>query len=573
MIYYRLKFLWIKEMMKLKSKALRLLMGVGLFSVLLLGQNISANTENLAFHEAVSDVMMPALQTQSKQSFLRKLYAQTFFIPIWIEKDSPSSMSRELFQHIKADSTLNKAGKLYQDALALEEKMNLLYLSETNVSQKVDIEFKLSQLYKGYADYTLYGSINWGAFQARLSNLRVKAITAGWITHKPTVSPLQLMENAISSGSLERAFAQAEPDKYRYKELKKALHKYIMIKENGGWPLIDLKTTLKSGASHEAVAQIRERLRISGDYKSCEEQSEESLVYDECLKEAVKQFQGRNGLVADGKIAKRTRKILNRTIDENIATMKINLDRIKWLNERNDKRHVIINIPAFRLYFEEDDKLRQTMKVIVGKRKNPTPVFSNRVKTIVLNPYWNVPKSIVQKEMIPKLMRNSNAMAKKGIEIHTGWGKDARKISGSSVNWSQYRYSKSMPFRFAQVPGKRNALGKVKFLFPNKFAVYMHDTPNKKLFNRNIRAFSHGCIRLHKPRELLETFSTFNNNVHLEKSQKILKSRKRTYLPLDNTVPVDVVYLTSWIDYDGVLQFRNDIYGYDKMQIASSRKW
>jgi len=383
---------------------------------------------------------------------------------------------------------------------------------------------------------------------------------------------LQLIENAILGGSLETAFNQAEPNKYRYKALKKELNKYIAIKENGGWLPIILKGTLKPGKSHASVPSIRERLRVTDDYTTCEESTDE-LLYDACLKKAVIHFQKRNGLIAKGKIEKNTRIALNKTVEEYIATMKINLDRIKWLNERNSKRHVIINIPAFRLYFEEDDKLRQTMKVIVGKRKNPTPVFSNRVKTIVLNPYWNVPKSIIQKEMIPKLMRNPNAMARKGIEIHTGWGKDAKKISGGSVDWRQYRYSKHMPFRFAQVPGTRNALGKVKFLFPNQFAVYMHDTPTKPLFKKNVRAFSHGCIRLEKPRELLKTFSTFNQNVDFEKSQKRLKGKRRAYLSLDSTVPIDVIYLTAWVDYDGVLQSRNDIYGYDKMQIASSRKW
>jgi len=560
-------------MIKLKNRVVRLLVVIGFFSVLFFGQGALAKTENLAFHESMSDVMMNSLQTQPKDSFLRKLYTQTFFVPVWIEKGNPSSLSKELFEHIKADNTLDKMGKLYQDTLALEQKMNELYNFGANFSQAVDLEFKISQLYKGYADYTLYGSINWGAFQARLSNLRVDAITAGWVTHKPTVSPLQLIENATLGGSLETAFNQAEPNKYRYKALKKELNKYIAIKENGGWFPVTLKGPLKPGKSHVSIPSIRERLRVTGDYKTCEESTDDELLYDACLKKAVIHFQKRNGLVAQGKIEKNTRIALNKTVEEHIATMKINLDRIKWLNERNSKRHVIINIPAFRLYFEEDDKLRQTMKVIVGKRKNPTPIFSNRVKTIVLNPYWNVPKSIIQKEMIPKLLRNPNAMAKKGIEIHTGWGKDARKISGGSVDWNQYRYSKHMPFRFAQVPGRRNALGKVKFLFPNQFAVYMHDTPTKPLFKKNVRAFSHGCIRLEKPIELLKTFSTFNENVNFEKSQKRLKGKRRAYLSLDSTVPIDVVYLTAWIDYDGVLQSRNDIYGYDKMQIASSRKW
>ena len=164
-------------------------------------------------------------------------------------------------------------------------------------------------------------------------------------------------------------------------------------------------------------------------------------------------------------------------------------------------------------------------------------------------------------------------MKKQGIEIRNGWHKDAEIVSPYSVDWAQYRYSKSMPFRFAQVPGYKNALGKVKFLFPNKFSVYMHDTPGKHLFDKSVRAFSHGCIRLSQPRELLKTFSTFNENVDFEKSQERLKGSKKSYLKLDNQVPVDVIYLTSYVDYEGVLQFRNDIYGYDKMQLQAFRKW
>jgi murein L,D-transpeptidase YcbB/YkuD len=175
--------------------------------------------------------------------------------------------------------------------------------------------------------------------------------------------------------------------------------------------------------------------------------------------------------------------------------------------------------------------------------------------------------------MIPKLLKDINAMTKQGIEIRDGWSKNAKLVNPKTIDWAEYRYAKHMPFRFAQVPGPRNALGKVKFLFPNKFAVYMHDTPMKSLFKKNKRAFSHGCIRLHKPRELLKTFASFNTNVDFKKSQKILKGKEKTYFELKEQVPVDVVYLTSWVDYKGKLQFRNDIYGYDRMQLKSFRKW
>lgn len=557
-------------MIRIKKRMKYFCSRIGILFTFLWSMHLYANTD-VKFHDVSSTVMMNSLEPLPQNSFLRKLYTQLFFIPVWVQEENPSLLSEELFTHIQNDKTLPPYSKLKKDALYLSKMSQDIYAFNGSLMQKIDLEFKIAQLYKGYADYMLYGSINWGAFQDRLYNLRSKEIKGAWITYKPEFGPISLLESALISGSLEDIFRKVIPKRYHYVELKEALLKYLEIQKQGGWHYLPLSSLLKVGKSYTVVPALRERLKISSDYKRCP--SRESNIYDNCLKKAVIHFQKRHGLVAKGAIDRETMRALNTPIEQRIKQIRLNLDRIKWLHECNAKRHIVINIPAFTLFFEEGRKLRQQMRVIVGKRKNPTPIFSNIVKTIVLNPHWNVPKSIIQKEMIPKLMKNPNAMVRQGIEIHTGWGKDATKVDGGSVDWSQYRYSKTMPFRFAQVPGYRNALGKVKFLFPNQFSVYMHDTPNKRLFNRNKRAFSHGCIRLHKPRELLKTFSTFNETVDFKKSQKRLKGKRKAYLNLTNQVPIDVVYLTSYVDYEGVLQFRNDVYGYDKMQLLSYRQW
>ncbi|EIF50454.1 murein L,D-transpeptidase [Sulfurovum sp. AR] len=557
-------------MKKIKQRIRDLSIRFGLMAVLMFTQGASANT-HLEFHEAASTVMINSLETEPSNSFLKQLYTRLFFVPVWIDENSLSTFSQELFRQIKQDKTLDITSRLYRDTVDLEREAQDIYGLNGTLSQKVDLEFKMSQLYKGYADYTLYGSINWGAFQDRLYNLKAEGIHAGWVTYRPGFSPLSLLETAAMSGSLSELFAQAVPKEYHYKALQASLIKYLEIQKNGGWPIIAFKGVLKPGESHEIVPLLRKRVRITGDYGSCN--SKEGDLYDSCLKEAVVHFQKRHGLEAEGIIGAKTMAALNVPIEKRVEQIRLNLDRIKWLHERNAKRHIIINIPAFTLFFEEDKALRLQMKVITGTRKNPTPVFSNTVRTIVLNPHWNVPKSIIQKEMIPKIFRDPNAMKKEKIEIYTGWGEDAQKVDASSVNWGQYRYSKNVPYRFAQTPGYHNALGKVKFLFPNQFSVYMHDTPTKNLFNRNVRAFSHGCIRLSKPIELLETFSTFNDTIDFEKAQERLKGKRKEFLALTQRVPVDVVYLTAYVDYDGVLQFRDDIYGYDKMQLQSYRKW
>jgi len=558
--------------MKLRKKIIHLNHILSLVMLLGFIQLTELKASEIEYQERASEIIMNSLQGQPKNSFLRKLYTQLFFVPAWMHEKGLSSAAKELFAHIKDDGTLDKTGKLYQDALLLEERAHEVYASHGSVAQKIDLEFKISQLYEGYTNYAYLGSINWGAFNARISNLMVNDVNTEWVLHRPDVDAISMLEKAVLGSSLEEQLQNAVPSKYHYKALRKELIKYRNIKDAGGWQRIPAHGTLKFGMKHQGVHLLRERLRATGDYKSCKNSTKVDL-YDTCLKKAVKHFQKRNGLAADGEVGAGTLRALNKTVDDRITTILLNLDRIKWLKDRHSKRHVIINIPDFMLYFEEDGKLRQTIRTIVGKPNHPTPIFSNTVQTIVLNPYWNLPKSIIQKEMIPKLLRNPNAMRKKGIEIYSGWGKDAKKINPKSIDWTKYLYSDDVPFRFAQLPGSRNALGKVKFLFPNKFSVYMHDTPTKKLFKRSKRAFSHGCIRLQKPRELLKTFSTFNPNVDFNKSQKILKGKKKSFISLEEKVPVDVIYLTAWVDYDGKLQFRNDIYGYDKMQLKSFRKW
>lgn len=558
-------------MINRKNSIKRLYMGIGLLFALLFSPGLTANT-NVPYHEVVSTVMMNSLRTQPQESFLRRLYTQLFFLPVWMSESNPSAAANTLFDHIKNDITLDKEGKLYQDTLRLKEKVDAVYANYGKLVDKVDLEFKISQLYKAYTNYAYLGSINWGAFQARISNLIVNDVSTEWVLHRPKVDAIGMLEHTALGGDLATALEEAIPTKYHYRALQKKVAEYRRIKANGGWEAVTLTQSLKPGKSAEGVTSLRERLSVTGDYVPCE-QIGEDLVYDTCLQDAVKHFQKRNGLSEDGEVGLITLAVLNKTVDERIETLLLNLDRIKWFRDQDSKRHIVINIPDFMLYFEEDGKLIQSMRTIVGTPKNPTPIFSNSVQTIVLNPQWNVPKSIIQNEMIPKLLRNSNAMRKDKIEIYSGWESDAVKINPASVNWHDYRYSKHVPYRFAQTSGVHNALGKVKFLFPNKFSVYMHDTPGKHLFNKDKRSFSHGCIRLQKPRELLETFSTFNDNVDFEKSQNILEGKKKVYLALKKRVPVDVIYLTAWVDYEGALQFRNDVYHYDELQLKSFRKW
>lgn len=529
-----------------------------------------AHASEIAYQESASEVMLERFAAPGGEPFLKTLYTQLYFVPVWTKDEGLSALAQALFAKIGSDRTFDHSGTLKQESLALQAKGEALYESGASLGEKVDLEFEISRLYRRYAEYVLYGSINWGAFGAQLHNLKGEGIHAGWVPYKPQADPVTLLQEAILEGSLEDAFEGAEPKSYRYDALREKLIGHLELQERGEWAPIPYTRVIKRGTEQENVPLVRERLRLLGDYKGC---AEESTRYDGCMEAAVKAFQARHGLESDGVIGPQTMQALNMTLQERIDILRLNLDRIKWLIPRCTTRHIVINIPAFMLAIEHSGAVERQMKVVIGKRKNPTPVFSDVVETVVLNPNWNVPKSIIQKEMIPKLLRNPGAMRKEGIHIYSGWGRDARRIGGGEVNWANYRYTKNLPFRFVQPPGDDNALGKVKFLFPNPFTVYMHDTPAKSLFDRSSRAFSHGCIRLEQPMEMLRFFAQNDPNVDYEKALKRLEGSRNEHLKLEQQVPVDIVYLTAFVDYNGTLQFRPDIYLYDRMQRETLREW
>ncbi|MDD3591349.1 MAG: L,D-transpeptidase family protein [Sulfurovum sp.] len=529
-----------------------------------------APASEIDYQESVSEVMLERFMVQEEESFLKTLYTRLYFIPAWTTEHGVSALAEALFAKIGNDRTLDSSGTLKQESLALQAKAEALYQSGAALGEKIGLEFRISELYRRYAEYALYGSINWGAFDAQLHNLKAQGIHAAWVPYKPQADPVTLLQEAILEGSLEEAFEGAEPKSYHYSALKEKLIEHLELLSAGEWEPIFFSRAIRPGQSDAALPQIRERLRQLGDDTGC---AEESTRYGGCTLKAVKAFQARHGLESDGVIGAQTMQALNIPLQERIAILRLNLDRIKWLIPRCTTRHIVINIPSFMVFIEDSGVLDRQMKAVVGTRRNPTPVFSDIVETVVLNPNWNVPKSIVQKEMIPKLLRNPGAMNREGIHIYTGWGKDARRIGGGDVNWANYRYTKHLPFRFVQPPGHKNALGKVKFLFPNRYAVYMHDTPAKSLFGRTSRAFSHGCIRLEQPMEMLRFFGENDPNINYEKSLKRLEGSRNEHLKLALQVPVDIVYLTAFVDYDGTLQFRPDIYQYDRMQRETLRAW
>jgi murein L,D-transpeptidase YcbB/YkuD len=536
----------------------------GFFSSSLVGKN---------FDIVAQAIITKSLHSQPRSSYLKRMYQISGNRPIWVTSHNLTPIAKQLITRVLNDPMLDHRTKIYQNARSIlaNGTSSSLFGGRDSISKHIKLEFKLSQLFKNYGNYTIYGMIHWGHFKILFKRQAgLNDVYADWEIY-PKYTLYTLLRAIMVSGDLNTPFETLTPRTRLYTKLKRKLEEYRQIARSGGWSKIKISSKITLGQSNAAIPAIRERLALSGDLKGC--QVNDSPIYDSCLFESVKIFQKRNGQLVDGVIGKGTAQALSQSIDSIITKIRLNLDRIKMMKRHDSGRHIMVNIPAFELYFYQDGDIIQSMRVVTGSKTHPTPIFSESIKTIVLNPYWNVPTSIIQKEMIPKLLRNKNAMKRQNIEVRNGWGPDAKTISPSSVDWSKYRYSKSVPYRFAQLPGYKNALGKVKFLFPNKFSVYMHDTPQKHLFKRHTRAYSHGCIRLQNPIALLKTFATFNDNVDYDLSKKRLKGKKQIYLNLNEDVPVDVTYLTAWVDPSGTLQMRNDIYNYDNMQLKYQRRY
>jgi murein L,D-transpeptidase YcbB/YkuD len=414
---------------------------------------------------------------QTSYKTLDEMYKLLGHQPVWVSRAGLSVYATELFTEIKEDITLDKNGTIYK-----EYQRFFAFPLPKNNKKIVDYELAISKLYKRYMGHLLYGEINWKKFQR---DLKRHHRNAAWVTHDVVASPESLLVTAINAGTLVTAFEKAKPQFQWFETLLIALKKYQKIAADGGWKRLPAFKTIKPEESNNSMLpDIRERLSLEGDYNDCPEVVD-STNYDACLLDAVKSFQKRHGLAAEGYIGKLTQKALSRSAEEKAAQIKLNINRMKWLKRDSERYRIFVNIPAFIMYVFDNHKQIQSMKVIVGKRRHETPVFYNRVRSIVLNPYWRIPRSIIRHEMIPKLKKNRHYLINNRIELHTGYSEHSPSVNSLKVNW--HKYGRNLPpYKFMQSPGVKNALGKIKYLFPNKFAVYMHDTNAKSLFKKNI---------------------------------------------------------------------------------------
>ncbi len=366
-----------------------------------------------------------------------------------------------------------------------------------------------------------------------------------------------LLAEAARSGHPESVLAGLRPTHPQYRALCEALARYRTLAARGVEPEpLPARSRLRPGARGPAVTALRARLWREGDLAAATAAGGD--VFDAAAAEALKRFQARHGLAATGTLDPATVAALNVPAEERVRAIGLNLERWRWMAPPAARRSVLVNVPTFELHAYEDEREAFAMRVVTGEPGRPTPVFREDMTTVVFSPYWNVPPIIAATETLPLVLRDPGYVRRMGLEVLRG----DEVVDPLRVNWR--RDASRVTFR--QRPGAGNALGRVKFLFPNPFNVYLHDTPQTALFARPRRAFSHGCVRVEQPARMAEWVLHGARGWTSARIRAAMGAGRESAVPLPDAIPVTVAYFTVWVDPDGTVQFRPDVYGHDRLQ-------
>lgn len=461
-------------------------------------------------------------QLKNYQADVETLYRKHQYKYVWYDEKGINEFGNVLYNKI---NNLEEEG--IQVAIPYKNKLDEIY-ENVEDNQKPDIETELlnSSLYFFYADKVYHG------LDAK------KVAETGWYLPRKKESYVNNLDSLLNNPSLINKDEKGVLSQYY--RLKDALEKYRQMEKNGGWKTIDIDPAVKSykpGDSSKTITQIRQWLFVNGDIRV----DSKSSVYDKTLASGILKFKQRNGVTVNKVILPEHIKAMNVPLAARIKTIMVNMERCRWISNdiTKSKELVVVNIPAYQLTYFKDGKPALVSNVVVGKALNKTVIFSAPMKHIVFSPYWNVPTSILKKEILPGIEKNENYLEEHDMEWHE-----------SNVR---------------QRPGPKNSLGLVKFLFPNSNAIYLHDTPSKNLFKSEDRAFSHGCVRVAKAKELANLILKNDKSWTPEKIDEAMHSGEEKWHTLANKIPVYIGYFTAWVDDRGAVHFYDDIYQRDEI--------
>lgn len=384
-----------------------------------------------------------------------------------------------------------------------------------------------------------------------------------WKKNPPHEDDVELLANN-SSGRLGDVIEKLHSEHDQYEKLRKALADYRKLESE--WKFEKTSSSnqvLKPGMKSSLIPKIRYRVSLT-DLESYD--PEDSLVYDDKLADAVEIFQRRHGLEPDRIISGETLRQLNKSFGEKADLIELNLERVRWLPAPCENC-IVVNVPEYMLRVYKNKKVEMEMRVVLGSAYNATPIFSDTLEYIVFSPTWSVPKSILGEEMVPKLQENATAYDPERFQFF----QDGKEIHPEDIDWKDKDLDTSK-IRVVEKPGDKNALGLVKFIMPNDFSIYLHDTPAQAHFNENNRALSHGCVRLEKPVDLAEYLLRDQDDWNREKINEAMAGTEPITVHLEEHIPVQIDYRTVWVDDDGLVNFREDVYGHDKRQMRALKR-
>lgn len=477
-----------------------------------------------------------------------RFYLEHEFDTVWVDDERPRRRVTEVLSAVRGAARDGLRPANYHQA-EIEAILGSLdrHPRAARASMLADLELLVSDAFLLLASHHLAGVLD------------PESIDPEWIANRRGMDFVPVLSTVARKGRVSETLAGLLPKQSGYRRLRESLAEHRALAERGGWPRVSGGATLRPGDRSERVLELRRRLADSAGEPAVADSAD---VFDAALAESVARFQARHGLEADGLVGSKTLAALNTPIERRIRQILVNLERWRWLPESLGDPHVLVNIADFHLDVMERGEPILTMRVIVGRPYRRTPVFSGELTYLVLNPTWEVPPSIAVKDILPKAREDPDFFARTGTEVLSGWGGEDEIVDPASVDWQQVP-TKRFPYRFRQRPGPLNALGRIKFMFPNRFSVYLHDTPARELFGKTERIFSSGCIRIAEPLALAEYLLT-GSSWNTESIQKALDTGKEQTVRLPKRVPVHLLYWTAWVAPDGTVQFRDDVYDRDE---------
>lgn len=519
--------------------------------------------------ESVSAHIQKSVHTRLKgknKTIVQNIYDQSGYRPLWVDEKNKKKMSA-LIRALN-DPLFNYKNKSF-DQKSIKRLFFLLDNNEISPAKQAAVYARLDMILTNsmvrLARFIVEGDVDWVLVQEKLAALEESDnIKANWEMRMKSFSDAGGLTATIQRGNIYAYLKSLLPMKERYLQLIKLLKNYRIMEK---FPKIDYNNSpLKLGDWSSRVKLVKRRLQISGDYP---QNAPIDRTFDRTLQQAVISYQKRYNLKVDGMVDKVMTYYLNQPAKTNIQSIITNLDKLKLYPESFENEHVEVNIPDFNLRYYKNGHMVMKKGVVVGRIDRPTPLFDDQIQYMVLNPTWTIPDNLIKKDLIHVLRENPSYLQENNILVYSG----DKEINITQDMLDPYEKSDArVPYRFVQQPGENNALGRVKFMFPNKYAVYLHDTDNKSLLSRRYKVYSSGCMRVDEPFDLMNALLEHTNgNYTRNKIDEILRENKPTTVNLKRSIPLHIVYFTVY-EENGISYFKNDIYLYDKIIEESTER-